>query len=175
MINNMGEKSIKGYKAFYKGLVNKYGFKYEEGKIYTIDGNIKYGEDGNGFHFCKRLEDTYRYFSEEEQELVFTEVTGYGKIDTYHDHKFGFFDMYCAEKISIDKVLTREEIINMYINMDSYHNTRLLKFLSLYKLTYDEIKRFKERFKNDRDVQDIIDFYQIQKCNIDEKIKNKIL
>ena len=47
---------IKGYKCFNKGLINRYGKKFEVGKIYHQDGDIKFGINGNGFHMCSNLE-----------------------------------------------------------------------------------------------------------------------
>ena len=51
-----------GYKCFNENLINRYGTKFEIGKIYHANGNIKFGNKGNGFHLCKNLEDTLRYF-----------------------------------------------------------------------------------------------------------------
>ena len=48
---------VKGYKAFNKGLTNRYGRKFEIGKQYSLDGKISFGNDGNGFHFCKNIEE----------------------------------------------------------------------------------------------------------------------
>lgn len=53
---------VLGYKCFNKDLTNSYGTIFEIGQIYTIQGDIKFGTKGNGFHMCKRLEDTLRYF-----------------------------------------------------------------------------------------------------------------
>ena len=53
---------VLGYKCFNEDLTNRYGFKFEVGNTYKVDGIIKFGIDGNGFHMCERLEDTLRYF-----------------------------------------------------------------------------------------------------------------
>ena len=52
---------IKGYKAFYSDMRNHYGMKFKEGEIYNVSGNASFGLKGNGFHFCKNIEDTFRY------------------------------------------------------------------------------------------------------------------
>ena len=52
-----------GYKCFNENLTNRYNTKFEIGKIYHVNGNIKFGNNGNGFHICKNLEDTLRYFN----------------------------------------------------------------------------------------------------------------
>lgn len=44
-----------GYKSFNKGLVNNYGDAFKVKGIYTASGIIKAGNNGNGFHMCKRL------------------------------------------------------------------------------------------------------------------------
>lgn len=159
---------MKGYKAFYKGLINKNGFQFEEGKTYSIGGKVEYGEKGNGYHFCKRLEDTLRYFSEEE-DIEFAEVTSLGELAEYHDHYFGFFNMYCTNKLRIDRVLTREEVINMFLEMNGYRNERLNRFLSLFPLTSEEIILFKNKFKDEKDIIDIIFYYQENNKDIPEK------
>ena len=51
---------IEGYKCFSEGLVNRYGVKFEIGKIYHTENEVKY--QYNGFHMCANLEDTLRYF-----------------------------------------------------------------------------------------------------------------
>lgn len=160
---------IRGYKAFYKGLVNKNGFQFEEWKTYSTEGKIKYGQNGNGFHFCERIEDTLRYFSLEDEELDFAEVTGLGNIDEYHDHYNGFFNMYCTDKLRIDKVLSREDIISIFINMDGYHNPRLIRFIMLYPLTNEELALFKEKFSKEKEVMDAIHYYQEKKKDTYEK------
>ena len=151
---------MKGYKAFYKGLINKNGQKFEEGKVYVTEGKAKYGTKGNGIHFCVSLEDTLRYFSEEEEELEFAEVTSLGDIDEYCDHYNGFYNMYSTNKLRIDRVLTRKEIINMYLSMNGHNNERLNRFLMLFPLTEDELSLFKIKFKDEKYVLNIILYYQ---------------
>ena len=53
---------VKGYKALSPNMAAIYGngMQYELGKWYKVDGEIKPCE--NGFHFCKKLEDTHRYY-----------------------------------------------------------------------------------------------------------------
>lgn len=160
---------MKGYKAFYKGLINKNGQKFEEGKIYSTEGQVKYGPRGNGIHFCERIEDTLRYFSEEEEELDFAEVTSLGDIDEYQDHYNGFYNMYSTNKLRIDRVLPRKEIINFFLSMDGHNNVRLNRFLMLFSLTADEISLFKIKFKDEKYVIDTIFYYQEQQKDTYEK------
>lgn len=69
---------ITGYKCFNKDLINRYGMQFEVGKIYSVNGNISFGNNGNDFHMCVRLEDTLRYFDSFTQEIDICEVIGYG-------------------------------------------------------------------------------------------------
>lgn len=65
--------------------------------------------------------------------------------------------MYVARTISIDKILTREEIVNKLLDKPEH---RVKRFLSLYKLTPNEIKVYREKFKNNRNIQNTISYYQ---------------
>ncbi len=54
---------MEGYKIFNSGLKNRYGVKFEVGKVYTLNTSnrdIEYGVNGYGFHFVKRPEDALR-------------------------------------------------------------------------------------------------------------------
>ena len=61
---------IKGYKAFNEDFTNRYNRVFKEDKSYHTDGEISFGLNGKGFHFCKRLEDTLRYFDTFENSIV---------------------------------------------------------------------------------------------------------
>ena len=148
---------FKGYKCFDKGLINRYGTKFEVGKEYHCDKEIKFGNDGNGFHVCKRLEDTLRYFDAMEGEIDIAEVSCHGKYQEFEDDYNGYYDMFAYEYLKIDKVLTREEIIDYGLNL---YDFRVKRFISLYKLTNEEIKLFKDKFNTNIDVLNTIAYYQ---------------
>ena len=74
-----------GYKCFDKELINRYGTIFEVGKLYHSDNEIKFGNDGNGFHVCKRLEDTLRYFDAMNGEVDIAKVKCYGNYQKYED------------------------------------------------------------------------------------------
>ncbi len=151
---------IKGYKAFNKDMSNRYGKKFEEGMIYSMIFSPRFGNDGRGYHFCKRLEDTLRFFRAMEEEIQIAEVTGLGETvtsDRDEDEYYGYYDMYSTNKIRIDKILTREEIIKMALAMPPYRVTR---FIQGYKLTPDEIEMFRLMFEKDNDVQLALSYYQ---------------
>ena len=153
---------INGYKCFNKNLINRYGKKFEVGKIYYVDGIIKFGNNGNGFHFCRNLEDTLRYF-DVTNETEICQVRGFGKLVVYNDEYNGYYDMYAAEKILVEKIMTREEIIDYALKLD---NLRVVRFLMFYPLTREELNLFKEKFKNYINVLDAIKYYQEKDINV---------
>ncbi len=150
----------KGYKAFYKGMKNRYGTSFQEGKIYTADGPLKFGnpeEGGNGFHFCLRMEDTLRYVPATEEEFGMAEVTSLGEVVEGEDDYNGYYDMYAARSIRIDKILTREEIVELGLKLPDY---RVVRFLQTMKLTPEETARFKEKYQNNATVLKAIAYHQ---------------
>ena len=146
-----------GYKCFNKGLKNRYGRKFSIGQIYIMPGIIKFGNNGNGFHLCKNIEDTFRYFDTFNNEVDVCLVKGSGQIHESYDEYNGYYDMYCAEKMEILKQLNRSEIINVGLNL---HPIRANRFISTFKLTPGEINLFKEKYKNEFDVIDATAYYQ---------------
>ena len=57
----------------------------------------------------------------------------------------------------------------MYLEMDGHNNPRLIRFIMLYPLTEEEIALFKEKFINEKDVLDVIYYYQEKKKDTFEK------
>ena len=158
--------SIQGYKAFHANLVNRYGIKFYEGMTYFIEGVLRFGNDGNGFHFCKRLEDTLRYFPGMEEKIDIARVTAIGDTLESEDDYNGYYDMYCTNEIRIDKVLSREEIVMPYLNLPEY---RVVRFLQGLKLTPEEIELFRLRYSKNDQVLDAISFYQEKKMDTYQK------
>lgn len=145
---------VYGYKAFDKGLTNRYGTKFQVGNKYVASGNIKWGNDGNGFHFCENLEDTIRYFDAMNEEIDICYVKGFGKIIEYEDDYYGYYNMYASSNIEIIKLLTREEIISHILNKGYASQER---FVMGFKLRDDEIELFLEKNLN---LSSYIDYYQ---------------
>lgn len=146
---------IKGYKCFNKDFTNRYGVKFSVGQIYVASGIIKFGNNGNGFHLCKNIEDSFRYV--DTTNFVVCEVIGSGEYVEYSDEYNGYYDMYSVEKLEIIKELSREEIIDIGLNL---HPVRAQRFLSTLKLTEEEIDIFKTKFKNNKNIMNIIAYYQ---------------
>ncbi len=153
---------MKGYKVLNKGLINRYGFKYELNKKYKLDGTLKWKE--NGFHFCTYPEDTLRYIDAFNEEIDLTEVEGSGELQLYEDDYYGYYDMYASEEIIINRIVPREEFISMVVN--SKNPDRVKRLISGIKLTEDEINFIRERYNN---LDFYIDYYQINNTNL--KIK----
>src|SRR5574344_2680918 len=71
--NNM----IKGFKMTNKDMTCN-EFKYDIGKEYIYDGDIKICN--NGYHFCIDLVDCLRYYDNINSDKRFFEIEAYGKI-----------------------------------------------------------------------------------------------
>ncbi len=148
---------MKGYKAFNGNLTNRYGKEFKEGEIYSVEGPLKFGIEGNGIHFCRRLEDTLRYVPAMEEEVDIAEVTSLGEVVESYDEYYGYYDLYAARTIKIDKVLSRNEIIKMYLNKDT---ESVIRFVSGYRLTPEEIEMFKIRYCDEERIIKAIMYYQ---------------
>ncbi len=152
---------ITGYKCFDKGLTNRYGKKFEINKLYHCPGEIKFGNHGNGFHMCARLEDTLKFFDCKNSEVDIAKVTCFGEYDeipaTYESEYAGDYDMYAYEYMIIDKILTREEIIEYIL---STYPERVNRFLMHFKLTEDEKELFYTAYKDNVVVLQYLDYYQ---------------
>ena len=163
-------KTVKGYKCFNKGLVNRYGLIFEVGKTYHTDENIQFGNEGHGFHMCKRMEDTFRYFDTLNGQIDICEVTGSGKIHEVADEYNGYYDMYACEYLRIDKLLTREEIIYYGLNL---YKEAVCRFIQTLKLTPEEIALFKIKYKNDAEVLAYLAYYQENDKEVFERKERK--
>ena len=152
------DKYIYGYKCFNSDMTNRYGKKFELGKVYSINGKVKFGNSGNGFHFCKNIEDTLRYFDAKDDEVKICIVRGFGEFVLEEDDYNGYYDMFSIENMEIMKILSRQEIIHIALNLNEL---RVCRFIQCFKLNDDEIELFKEKFNKNRSVLDYIEYYQI--------------
>lgn len=158
---------IKGYKAFNPDKTNRYGIPFEEGKTYSVDGPIRFGNTGNGYHMCTKLCDVFRYFDyDDNNEVMIAEVIGNGKHMKYDDEYYGYYDMYSVEKIKIVRFLTREEIISNMLNSNEYET---LKFLRTFKLNKDEILLFYNKYKDDYRILMALLYHQMDCLNVYER------
>ena len=147
-----------GYKCFNDDLTNNYGFQFEIGKIYSVEGEIRAGLNGNGYHMCKNIEDTFRYYGGiNNDKIVVCEVVGDGKIVSFSDEYYGYYEMYSVEKIEIVRKLERSEIIEMALN---FNEIRIIRFIQTFKLFPCEVMLFQKKFERYFNVLKAIDYYQ---------------
>lgn len=152
--NFFSKDRIEGYKAFYKGIVNKYGEVFDIGKKYIIDEKYK----DYGYHFCKNIEDTLVYYRLNNIEIC--KVVGSGNIISYDNEYYGVYDVYASSEIEIERRISREELIHKMLSMSYFSLDRVIRFVSLYKLTNDEIALFKRIYRKYTCVIDAIGYYQ---------------
>lgn len=147
---------IDGYKAFNGDMSNNYGAFFKEKKYYHISGDLKFGPSGNGFHYAKNIEDTFRYISDKEN-IKIASVTGYGKIKTYDDEYYGYYNMYVTNDIYINKILNRDEIISKIVLKGEDALKRFI--VTGFRLTSDELIKIDSYIT--RDVRKYIDYYYL--------------
>ena len=143
-----------GYKAFNKDFTNRYGDKFKIGKIYHADGEIKWGNNGNGFHICTNFEECFRYV--DSNNFILTEVIGFGKLIKYDDEYNGYFDMYVCENMRIIRTISRKEIIEM---AKTLWEDRLYNFIRTFSLTDEEAKEIETVSKDKQKILKDIDYY----------------
>ena len=165
----MNKDCIEGYKIFNSNFTNRYGKIFKEGVLYKTSNNVKFGNDGKGFHLCTNLEDTFRYI-DTSQGFQIARVIGSGKKELYNDEYYGYYDMYSCEKIYIKKFLKRKEVINIILKSS---RKSIIRFLETCKLTEEEKISFVNQFINDIEILKYILYYQYnQKDAFSIRIKN---
>ena len=165
---------IKGYKALTKNMESRYKDKYEIGKTYSVEGILKFGYgglNGNGIHFCERIEDTLKYFDSKEDDIIITEVTSLEDNDVFCEEDQDFALMFAARKLRFDRIVPRQEIIITFLTTPYYRTERFLQF---YKLTKEEIKLYKEVYQDDTYIMNIIKYYQEHQKDVYEKQHQKL-
>lgn len=150
--------SIKGYKAF-NNMMDRYGNTYEVGNTYKVEGPIKFQQ--SGFHFCKNLEDVFRYYDGFDENTIICEVEGYGEFDKYDDTYYDYYNMYAISSFKIIKALNREEILDNVLNKGLMPTIRLI---SGYYLTDEELNIILNKY-NDPMVIDFINYFQKNDLN----------
>ena len=140
---------IKGFKTFLKGMKTLEGnLTLQVGNTYHIDEPIQF--EKNGFHFCKRLEDTLHYFTNYHTDIDICAVTGFGNVlETSHEYYgyydiyiasesheyYGYYDIYIASDLKIDRLLSKQEILDMYKELIEHSvcsDQRIARFLAYY-------------------------------------------
>lgn len=145
-----------GYKAFNKDLTNRYGAFFNVGESYSTSGEIKFGNDGNGFHFCMNLCDVFRYFDSTESVVAIVSTEDVGRdLVVYNDEYNGYYDMYSCRNIKIERLLTRRQIIDKMLCSVDFE---IIKFIQTFKLTKEESYEF---LKLSQPVIKAIEYYQL--------------
>ena len=150
-------KSIEGYKAFNSDMTNNYGYKFEEGVTYRVDGDVAIGVNGNGFHMCRRLEDTCRYIA--GHNMIITKVTGSGDICEGYDDYNEYYDMYSTSEITINHIMSREEVISEMLGKSELAVCRFI--VTGYELTSQEVELFRANFASSLMVNQFLDYYAL--------------
>lgn len=141
------QDEVIAFKAFFKGLKNNLdGINYEINKEYVTKDPIQYMK--GGFHMCEKPEDCFRFLKPTKAEVELTLVKGYGKMYGFdagfraYDDTLGY--IYVCEKMKILKVYTREEILDMALQMSPL---RLEILLALYPITEKEASIIKSKYE----------------------------
>ena len=163
-----------GFKAFNNDMTNQYGLQFEEGKTYKIPDDIRLtkGISGTGFHYTPYLEDTLRYVDGMIEEIKIARVTADKEIVSFDDEYNGYFDIKATRELTIEHILSREEIISHMLNKSIFSMER---FIQGFKLNAEEIKRIKEKFNTSVTINLAISYYQEQDKKAYEKFYKKEL
>ena len=143
--------------------------EYKIGEIYQTTDNLQYMK--RGFHMCEKPEDCFRFLRPLVTDVDLTLVRGFGKMYGFdagyraYDDTIGY--IYITEKMEILKVFTRNEIIDMAVEMPPI---RLDTFLYLYPLTIEEAEYLKKHYKYadlghlwvkpQKNISELVDYYQ---------------
>ena len=163
------KQTVNGYKSFNKNFETFNNIKMKENQIYKIDDDIKYSKVG--YHFATRLEDTLRYVNGLKEEIIICNIEALGNIDWHDDEYYGYYDLGCTNIIKINNILTREEIIKYIYNKPEFN---IIRFISGYKLTNEELKLFKERYKNNNNILNYIKYYQENDTQVFDRNHKKL-
>ena len=147
----IGYKSYDGNKIKKEDILNKH---------FHLDGNIKFHK--RGYHFCERMEDTFRYSGGiSNPNMIIAEVEASGIIEEGEDEYYGYYGMYATSDLYVRRILTREEIIEYFLNQRD--KLRVKRFLQTFKLNEIETELFKLRFIDNDFITKIIEYYQENK------------
>lgn len=145
---------MNGYKSFSKSSLTNQGVKLIEGKIYTTQ-TLPIAK-ANGYHYCQKLEDTLRYNNGLEEEIIICQVKAVGHIAEYYDEWYGY-EIYSTDKLYIEKILSREDIINYANKLD---NQQFIRFIQGFKLTKEELEYFYQKYESRSIMTNYLKYYQ---------------
>ena len=151
--------TLSGFKSFNYDYTNNYGFRFKENINYHITGEIKYGPNGNGYHFSTHMEDTIRYCRDEDlaYNIQIAQILASNIIipgSTQSDDYYDYNNNYVTSDIKILKFLSRDEIIDIALHLPLY---RLERFIQEYYLSEIELQLF---YGKDKKIDRTINYYQ---------------
>lgn len=149
---------MQGFKAFSSNS------DYQEGKTYHLPNDIKLtkGPNGTGFYYTPHLEDTLRYVNGMTEEINIAQVTADVEIITFNDEYNGYYDICNTRKLTIDHIMSREEIMNTMLTKSE---DALIRFISGYKLTDEEQQLIKKTHPKQAMINLAIKYYQQNESN----------
>lgn len=146
---------MKAYKAFWPDMTCR-GFQYEIGETYKMDEKPHVCK--RGFHACRYIEDTLRFYLPYEKPII-CEVELLGDLSyTLDETKIA------TNKIRIVRQLTREEMIEY----TSYYYNNTQKPHAYLLVTYCLMKYYKVNLP-DYIVESIPDFVKVNLTNFGPK------
>lgn len=161
---------INGYKCFKEGLITNFGNKMKLDTLYEKTETPVW--NNSGYHFCANMEDTFRFFDTRNENVIICKVTGYPEICSYDDEYNGYYDMYSCQKIVLNEVLTRKEIIEKALLLPPFSIER---FSRDFCLTQEELRMFIDAFKKDYKIMChlIYNYYndKIYQLGFEDKLK----
>jgi len=110
---------MKGYKISVNGYCS--GFKYEIGKTYTLKKG-KLELCNNGFHFCKNIDNVFKWYHYDKNNTIIFEVEALGKI-------IKDIDECVTNKIKVLKIIPKEKYNKLF---------KRYKFDMNYNIIYEE-------------------------------------
>ena len=105
-------QTVRGYKVFNPDFTCR-GHKFEVGKTYTHNGEIKICN--SGFHFCTKASHCFSYYDFNSDNIV-CEVEAIGKTETHDEDS-----KVCTDKITIIRQLSWQEVLT--VSNDGKNNT----------------------------------------------------
>ena len=150
------KKTVTGFKAFNTDILESLE-KNNEGKIIIQkDTKEKYK---NGIYLAKNIEDSLKYV-DRTKEISIAKVKGFDNVEERYNSFYEFYGIYTADNVEIQKILSRKQIINEVLKGKN-NDFRIQRFISLYKLTDEEIDTLRKECQGIvKNLDKYIEYYQ---------------
>ena len=107
---------VKGFKGTDKNMRCKGDYQYELGKQFDLDADVEPATCSKGFHFCKNLENVFRYYKIGDGNRFFEVEALVKKSDL--DPKKKEYAKYAAKSIRFIRELTVDEVFKTVTDSD---------------------------------------------------------